>query len=879
MEPANAKWIDKQRHWQVPTVKLTLVGHFVRADFCRIFGRQFFSSLKEAKQEGQTEIVIRCRKLIEFVERKEQRELPVPVLEYLAKINHMFGLQVEMRDTMFPYGPGSLDSHSRTFLNLAKSEALTQPDKEDMRKTFQQKTADAYGYAMVDAVNTLLVHEQMIQKDRDIYRVFGFTDKKIPTLRATLGSRVSTFLKKTTMRDVVGGGKTLASERSLERLMSKGGLALFKDQPEASKFGKQTGTTHGGLLYSRSPTRFWHESHGMLRDVDMSGCYNNIVAKLNAYWGRPVIFEPGSNGLLLKDAVALVEQHAEPDSWMIRVSGSIGAFPNALIPSTENALTSLNYRQVKRREKRRQTRQRVFALEAGRDDAEAKGTKGSHLYAGCVESGIVTRPTWLMIQALPGKLRKEYEELLADTIIFYPSKLIASNGGQFDELVQQYRNDQLPWEANLDLAGMEVIKREKIDDEFVSLKYPIGHYAKKIGEYRKQAQQTEGKGSGLDMAWKVHANAMYGILASIHLPTNNFVAANQITAWARAEAFAMSQSLNAIQTITDGCTYRLDQIPACSYAECLEIKPDYPIKRAEAGDGIPFIDPAAIPQDDAGFTVWFREHVKGFFGMAGTEFDDLFDTHSLEHKKTGVTKTVAFDALACDGSGNYAKWTDDANGSWQLEDFAARSYRKESKEVLKDWLRDTYSQDCLKELAPITEEKELLSFKKAAQKARKTLDAGVPQVYFPLGLENRRVLNYRAFKPSAFVFGSPQQRASILKQIQKFEEDYATGLEILALRRSYGNRRQGSLNSVAEELYQAIRQGSMNLKTLNLQKPGDGLVKLADERKGLIESKKRMGQYQLQALMDTRCLDPRKLPTAYLVTKEDLQDIKAESDG
>src|SRR5262249_61822783 len=120
-------------------------------------------------------------------------------------------------------------------------------------------------------------------------------------------------------------------------------------------------------------------------------------------------------------------------------------------------------------------------------------------------------------------------------------------------------------------------------------------------------------GNGGDLAWKVPANSMYGVLASSPLPTNNFVGANQVTAWARAEAFALSQALNAVQTITDGCTYRLDQIPACTYAECLRIKPDYPIRRAEAGDGIPFVDSATIPTDDNGYTSWYRQHVKTFF--------------------------------------------------------------------------------------------------------------------------------------------------------------------------------------------------------------------------------------------------------------------------
>ena len=491
--PLNVTWKKKPGAWTVPVVKLSLVGHFLRADFCRIFGRQFYDVLKATRANGQNEVVMRCRKLLEFVERKGQRQLPVPVLEYLLKDQQFFGLALEMRDTMFPYGPGSLDSHSRTFLKLGKSDSLSLAEKQDMQATFQGRTRDAYGYAMVDAVNTLLVYEEMKNKDRAIYGAFGFGDKGVPTLRATLGSRVSTFLKKTTLRDTVGTAKTLGTTK-LEALMHKGGLSLFTEHPDASKYGRQTGTTHGGLLYSRSPTRFWHEARGMLRDVDMSGCYNSIIGKLNVYWGRPVIFESGSKPLLLKDAVAFVQQHSAPHGWFIRATGSIKGYFNALIPSTENAITSLNYKQVHRGGKRRGVSQRVFQLEAERDPASVDKKKyGSKLYAQRIESGIVTQETWLMIQALPEAVRQQYEALTADSIIFYPSKLVARDGLHYDALLKEYANEELPWEATLDLKDMELVQREKIDDDYVSLQYPIGEYARKIGAFRKECRRRRAR--------------------------------------------------------------------------------------------------------------------------------------------------------------------------------------------------------------------------------------------------------------------------------------------------------------------------------------------------------------------------------------------------
>ena len=59
--------------------------------------------------------------------------------------------------------------------------------------------------------------------------------------------------------------------------------------------------------------------------------------------------------------------------------------------------------------------------------------------------------------------------------------------------------------------------------------------------------------------------------------------------------------------------------------------------------------------------------------------------------------------------------------------------------------------------------------------------SGLAEVVFPLGLEYARVANYRVVKASAFVFRTPEQRARVLKQVQKFESRTGCGLEILAL--------------------------------------------------------------------------------------------------
>ena len=60
-----------------------------------------------------------------------------------------------------------------------------------------------------------------------------------------------------------------------------------------------------------------------------------------------------------------------------------------------------------------------------------------------------------------------------------------------------------------------------------------------------------------------------------------------------------------------------------------------------------------------------------------------------------------------------------------------------------------------------------LSFEEAVQKALSALDARSTEVFLPLGMDYRRVVNYRVLKRSTFIFQTPRQRKTVLRQIQR----------------------------------------------------------------------------------------------------------------
>jgi hypothetical protein len=868
---------------------VTLVGHFWTADFFRIFGRDFFGSLVEHQMRGGR-LVIDGGKLLSFKEAGQRWR--VPVLGYAlegTEDGRLYTIRVNYFDTNLAFGFAKLDELARTFVGVGKLEGFDEAAKADMLATFRRDPHRAYAYAVQDVILTLLVQERMAVTHREMYRNLGFKDD-IPAIRPTLGSRVAEMIVWSVARDAGGsvelprkgkkltsGGAVRVSPAKVKALLKKGSGAGIAEGA-LSQFAEQTGQTHGGLLFSRSPTKLFHEAPGMLHDVDLSGCYANIMGSMRLYAGRPVVHEPGraKSGrirMTLKEAVDFVTEHAARDAWVVKVSGPITTFPNVLVPSTRHALTNGNFKsRAARRRAKASPHQYGFAFDRLDEDGPDEGN--TSIYTDVIQAGVIAWPTWLMIQALPQEWRAEYEGLEVDSVLFYPEKLVADTGPAFDALVQLHSHEGTPWTATIDLERLVQTIKRRIDDEYVSLRFDLGSLARSILAKRKEAKDKHGKGSAAELGWKLTGNTLYGVVASPHMATNNVVAANVITATARALAFAMQMSLNGIQVITDGCNYRRDQIPAGTFAEGLAACPDYPINRA--GFSGPFLDPVSVPQDDAGFTDWYRGHVKRFFGVTDPEYDRLFGLHSLEHKKTAEDDKdapVAFDALACDGASNYVKLLRDDAGKWKPADFKARSFPRKAKEAISEWLVRAYTEDRYDGPPPVVEATTLLSYKAAGRVARKALKAlPIPTaVYYPLGLEQRRVQVYKVLKGSGFLFRTPRQQAAFVRAMAKFAEVTSCGLEALALRRSGEGRRKGSLADIAATLYRLIREGVQNpTKALNLTRLCGELEQVQEQHHLDYLARKIAAERELHRKIDARRLDEATILTGLFVCLEDI---------
>jgi hypothetical protein len=652
----------------------------------------------------------------------------------------------------------------------------------------------------------------------------------------------------------------------LKTLIRRGGFGPFRVQNSVSRYGEQTAKIYGGLTMSRSPTKFYHEAPGMLRDLDMTGCYNSIVSKINVYFGKPIVLEPGNRNMTLEEAVSFVEEISPSDGYYITVTGDFHITNNTLLLSTVDAKTFENYRSRQSKEEHAATRVDI------EDKQKNVLTK---LFSKRVEQGVVTYDLWTLIKSQPKHIYDEYARLRVESIVFYHKELIADDDAHYDQLYEKLFNKSLPWSSYL-VGSTELVHRVALDHEYVSLRVPIGEVALQIGKRRDAAKEMSGKGSGDDLALKIQANSMYGLLGSKLHKVANVVAANVITARARTEAYIMMTSLNGLQVITDGCSYRRDRIPSCSFEECLDRKPDYCLQIPPDVSSIPFYDPNSIPLNDSEFTKWYSEHAMRFFGDQSERFRSLISTHTFEHKVTENPDRDTFDAMTTDGSANYIKLIQTDRG-YEVVAAKMRGYRSKSKDVLGPWITETYRNDRMVELPPILEDTELLKLDQAFKVAGHCLDnhPEVEEVLLPLGFEHKTYKSYKIIKPSAFIFQTPKQYKAVMKAMEKLQRELGSGLDMILLRHRSKNPEMGTLTANAESIYAFIQSGSLNFsRKFNLDQLSQVQTELLPERMRLLEQhrsdalRELFGQIDVQHLQEEACL------TGIVVNRSTLQALQ-----
>jgi len=548
---SNRTWSTTTNCWTIPSITILIGSHNLTNVFSRLFHRSFYSTLlTSAAHESQRFTLSDCG-VTRLVGRNKYNN--APTVQYLRDdYGGMYAIRLKTWDTNKPFGPISFDQAYRTFARVDSTQNLsTSPE-----------------IAINNALGTLLTFEGMERSDKALWALLGLETRRPKVMKDTLAGRMKALQFAAVEADVEHSD-ILRSKQNLIALQNRSGSAELENL-RPPQFAKQVPIIHGGLLLNRSPHQLLHHAKDQLAEIDVTSCYGTILSTCKLYIGKPVVIFPGqsdSSGLkfTLRQSVNHIQTMCDDDAWFCRITGDHKLIANALIPSTVNAVTSANY-QVRRKSHSR-----------GTLTAQSK----SRLYSSVVESGVITNATLTLINAFPEHAREELMNCEVECMCFYPRDLVGHTPQEFDQKYRGLHNDGLPFSQEFNAVTLDTHIHERADQNSVVHSFDIGALVTKLVNERKKAKKLKGPGSAEELTLKVGINTLYGVQASKHSRAYNWFLATIINAKARAIAYAITQSLNSLQTITDGAIIRLDRVPRGTFHQLLALNPSSHLPRTD----------------------------------------------------------------------------------------------------------------------------------------------------------------------------------------------------------------------------------------------------------------------------------------------------------
>src|SRR3569832_147374 len=496
-----------------------------------------------------------------------------PISQYMLVDGKLNQFDLIIRDSMYRFPPRnkSLAGQAKAFglekekINIKTKDIALQIGlkneneiKENMT-LFKQHFHELF--LKYNAQDIFTSHElsQTQQKFFDII-LKSFDIESIPVADTT-GSNVAKFIKAILFQHFDISDEDTESKKILKNCLSLTRIQNLQETP-LNDFGIQPFLTVGGLLYPRMVQVPFIQ--GWLSDADLQSCYATAMSNMNIYLGQPMVltFKHKKYKPTLKEAVECIRLHNAPnDGWFIRVTGELKEAINTLI------LSDLRFKPQS------QTPPPLKDLSGNRQSIEkfnayktSKPQATSTILTKEIKFGLVNNDILEVLKLLPESWFKEFENLLCDAIVYIPGDLIADNMEEYLSIVAS-----LPEEENVERfnvkEGTKGADGQRYKNNAV-LRFSIFEYWKQLKEKRDYHKSVIKDVNGVVIkpknpvqeVYKLFQNSGFGVMACLHLATNNLMASNMITASARANVWLMTYFLNGFAPITDGTSYSWEHI-------------------------------------------------------------------------------------------------------------------------------------------------------------------------------------------------------------------------------------------------------------------------------------------------------------------------------
>ena len=882
---------------ELPKIIIEYEAFFADVDLFKTIGQNWQSIILEADLESRRVI------------KTNRGEIGITPIWLNGKL---YELGLSLRDAMnrFPVLSGKgLDNQCRVYqAKTTKIEIETDEIAAEMGLNSRAnikanmsllRELDPVLFALYGGTDVLATHNLSVKHQELLDGIRSDFDLPFVEVKDTTGSNVAKFINDLYHKHF----NLLEDDVIAKEIQHRKALAQAKSiqDVELNSFGIQPLRTVGGLLYSRCQR--YPYIKGLLGDLDMSSCYATRLCSLTVYLGEPLVttYRGKKYKPTLREAIEFVTNNCPRDGWIIRVSGKLTNAINTLI------LSDLDFKPKKLKFKS------VFDINPGRksinlfnaykvSNKEAEST----LLTKEIKFGLINADLLDCINLLPNEWIEEYFDLLVDCVVFVPNEMVCNSLDESSAKKTFYAEDSLS--ESRDEKWCKIDKKQ-YSQANLCLAFPIGEYYQKL---KTQRSQYKKQGNPIQEVYKLFLNSGYGALACEHLPVNNLLAANQITASPRATAWLMINALNGFQVITDGCTFNWKNIPlGLKFKEILANNPDYLI------DYQPSIT-SNLSMADAN-QEWidrnFVRHLHSFYDVDDNHIPsnrygyELKDEIFKDEAQSDV-KTTVFTEFYNTGSGNYCKGIDgqqilidgtEYNFTDEFKKVKARSFKGKDNNLLSWYV------DCIKtgyREPVIYSENQIIKFGDGNKEAIKFLESGIEKIAHPMGFTKSVFKIMKLITRSQFLFQNEKQLrnfetvnqlnkldnlsknivtksfwnnlnieklksygvAEIIKDIDYYafakEHSVGIGFELLALNTNHNNNIASVRNVIADK----IKEGKTNFDSaLNISRS----LYLARHFKYLFASLiilKANAEYKLKQTL----INSIDEPTALVVSKDNV---------
>ncbi len=735
---------------KLPKITVEYEAFFADVDLFKTIGQNWQSIILEANLESRRVI------------KTNRGQISITPIWLNGKL---YELGLSLRDAMnrFPVLSGkSLDNQCRVYqanstkINIETDQIASKmglESKSEIKKNMTLlRKLDPILFARYGGTDVLATHNLSLKHLELLDGIRSDFNLQSVEVKDTTGSNVAKFIndlyhKHFNPSEDKGIAKEIQHRKALAQAKSIQDIEL-------NSFGIQPLRTVGGLLYSRCQR--YPYINGLLGDLDMSSCYATRLCSLTIYLGQPIVttYRGKKYKPTLREAIEFVTNNCPRDGWIIRVSGKFINAVNTLI------LSDLDFKPKKLKFKS------IFDINPGRksinlfnayktSNKEAEST----LLTKEIKFGLINADLLDCIRLLPEEWIEEYLNLLVDSVVFIPNEMICNSFQELQNKKTLYPEDAISESQNNKWCKID---EKQYSQDNLCLAFPIGEYYQKLKSKRSQYKKL---GNPIQEVYKLFLNSGYGALACEHLPINNLLAANQITASPRATAWLMINALNGFQVITDGCTFNWKNIPIdLKFKEILTENPDYLI------DYQPSIKSnlSKVNANQEWIDNNFIQHLHNFYEVNFNHIPINRYVYELKEEifkdeiKSNI-KTTIYTEFYNTGSGNYCKgingqqiWIDgtEYNFTDEFKKVKARSFKGNDNNLLNWYI------DCLKngyQEPVIYSENQIIKFGDGNKEAIKFLESGIEKIAHPMGFTKKVFKIMKLITRSQFLFQNEKQ--------------------------------------------------------------------------------------------------------------------------